>query len=79
NVEVIGHTDWIGTNEYNMRLSRARAESVKNFLIARGVAADRVATAWFGEERPVATNETDAGRAQNRRVEINRTNENEDR
>ncbi|MFN2315562.1 MAG: OmpA family protein [Gemmatimonadales bacterium] len=79
NVEVVGHTDWIGSNEYNMRLSRARAESVKNFLIARGVAADRIATAWFGEERPIATNETDAGRAQNRRVEINRTNENEDR
>lgn len=79
NIEVIGHTDWIGSNEYNMRLSRARAESVKNFLIARGVAAERIATAWFGEERPIATNETDAGRAQNRRVEINRTNENEDR
>jgi OOP family OmpA-OmpF porin len=58
-----------------MRLSRARAESVKTFLTAQGVAADRIATAWFGEERPVATNETDAGRAANRRVEINRTND----
>jgi outer membrane protein OmpA-like peptidoglycan-associated protein len=75
NVEVVGHTDWIGTNEYNMRLSRARAESVKTFLAAQGVAADRIATAWFGEERPVSTNETDAGRAANRRVEINRTND----
>lgn len=75
NVEVVGHTDWIGTNEYNMRLSRARAESVRTFLIARGVAADRIATAWFGEERPVADNNTAAGRAANRRVEINRTND----
>jgi len=79
NVEVVGHTDWIGSNEYNMRLSRARAESVKTFLAAQGVAADRIATAWFGEERPVATNNTVAGRAANRRVEINRTNENNDR
>lgn len=79
NVEVVGHTDWIGSNEYNMRLSRARAESVKRFLEGRGVAADRIATAWFGEERPIATNNTAEGRAQNRRVEINRTNENEDR
>ena len=79
NVEVVGHTDWIGTNEYNMRLSRARAESVKTFLAAQGVATDRIATAWFGEERPVATNNTVAGRAANRRVEINRTNENNDK
>ncbi len=78
-VEVVGHTDWIGSNEYNMRLSRARAESVKSFLITQGVAADRIATAWFGEERPVATNNTAAGRAANRRVEINRTNEDRDR
>lgn len=78
-VEVVGHTDWIGSNEYNMRLSRARAESVKTFLAAQGVAADRIATAWFGEERPIATNNTVAGRAANRRVEINRTNENNDR
>lgn len=73
-VEVVGHTDWIGTNEYNMRLSRARAESVKAFLVSRGVAADRIATAWFGEERPIADNNTAAGRAANRRVEVNRSN-----
>lgn len=79
NIEVVGHTDWIASNEYNMRLSRARAESVKTFLTAQGVATDRIATAWFGEERPIATNETDAGRAANRRVEINRTNENNDK
>lgn len=79
NVEVVGHTDWIASNEYNMRLSRARAESVKAFLSANGVAADRIATAWFGEERPIATNNTAAGRAANRRVEINRTNDNNDK
>jgi len=67
-------TDWIASNEYNMRLSRARAESVKAFLVSQGVAESRIATAWFGEERPIADNTTSAGRAANRRVEINRTN-----
>lgn len=74
NIEVVGHTDWIASNEYNMRLSRARAESVKAFLVSQGVAESRIATAWFGEERPIADNTTSAGRAANRRVEINRTN-----
>ena len=70
-IEVAGHTDWICTNAYNMRLSQARAESVKRFLVANGVAADRITTVWFGEDRPVADNNTAAGRAQNRRVEVN--------
>lgn len=74
NVDVVGHTDWVGTNEYNMKLSRARAETVRNLLVKEGVAADRIAVKWRGEEEPVADNKTAAGRAQNRRTEIKQNN-----
>jgi outer membrane protein OmpA-like peptidoglycan-associated protein len=70
NVDVIGHTDWISTNAYNMKLSQARAETVKKYLVSQGVAADRIAVKWRGEEEPIADNKNAAGRAQNRRVEI---------
>ncbi|MBL0179758.1 MAG: OmpA family protein [Gemmatimonadetes bacterium] len=70
NVDVVGHTDWISTNAYNMKLSQARAETVKKYLISQGVAADRIAVKWRGEEEPIADNKTAAGRALNRRVEI---------
>ncbi len=70
NVDVVGHTDWISTNAYNMKLSQARAETVKKYLISQGVAADRIAVKWRGEEEPIADNNSAAGRAQNRRVEI---------
>jgi outer membrane protein OmpA-like peptidoglycan-associated protein len=69
-ISVEGHTDSTGSEEYNMQLSGRRAESVKNLLIQRGVAPSRVLTVAFGEANPVATNETDYGRAMNRRVEI---------
>ncbi|MBF7051973.1 OmpA family protein [Halomonas sp. KAO] len=69
-VTIAGHTDAIGTNEYNLGLSKDRADSVRSYLVSQGVAGNRMRTVGYGEERPVATNETDAGRAQNRRVEI---------
>ncbi len=69
-IEVGGHTDARGSDEVNERLSQARAEAVVRALIDRGVPADRLLPVGFGEERPVATNETEAGRAQNRRIEF---------
>jgi len=65
-----GHTDSIGTDAYNLKLSKRRADSVAKYLIAHGIAADRIQTEGFGESRPVASNETADGRAQNRRVEL---------
>lgn len=65
-----GHTDSVGSEAYNLNLSQQRAESVQRFLQANGVAAGRMAMRGFGEARPVASNESDAGRQQNRRVEI---------
>jgi outer membrane protein OmpA-like peptidoglycan-associated protein len=70
NVQVQGHTDNVGTKEYNLRLSMRRAQTVKNYLVARGVAASRLETEGFGFADPVASNATAEGRAQNRRVEL---------
>lgn len=73
NLEVIiavGHTDSIGSDAYNQKLSVRRAEAVKSYLVSKGVDAKRVYTEGKGEKQPVATNKTAAGRAQNRRVEI---------
>lgn len=69
-VEVAGHTDSIGTDEYNMGLSVRRADAVRSYLIDKGIAADRLIAKGYGESQPVADNATDAGRAQNRRVEL---------
>jgi len=69
-IEVEGHTDSVGTDQYNQRLSERRAESVRAGLVQDGVNRDVVGTAGFGESRPVATNGTAEGRQQNRRVEI---------
>jgi OOP family OmpA-OmpF porin len=66
----VGHTDSVGTEQYNQGLSQRRAAAVKNYLVSRGVDANRVYTEGKGETQPVATNSTAAGRAQNRRVEI---------
>ncbi|HLU76776.1 MAG TPA: OmpA family protein [Burkholderiales bacterium] len=66
----IGHTDSIGTDEYNQKLSVRRAESVKSYLVGKGIAADRIYTEGKGETQPIATNKTREGRQQNRRVEI---------
>ncbi|NOK33414.1 DUF4398 domain-containing protein [Corallococcus exercitus] len=65
-----GHTDSRGTDDYNEQLSERRAESVRNFLVNQGVPAERIQIRGMGEERPVASNGTAEGRANNRRVEI---------
>jgi len=69
-VEVGGHTDSIGEKGKNQRLSQRRAESVRTFLVSEGVDAARLAAKGYGESQPVDTNETPAGRANNRRVEF---------
>ncbi len=71
NVLVVGHTDSVGAEEYNMTLSKNRAQSVTNyFTVTKGLSTARFSTNWFGETSPIATNETAEGRAQNRRVNI---------
>jgi OOP family OmpA-OmpF porin len=69
-INVNGHTDSIGTVEYNLKLSDRRANSVVNYLTGKGIAADRLVPQGFGKSQPIATNETAEGRAQNRRVEL---------
>ena len=69
-IEVAGHTDSVGSDQYNQQLSERRANSVAAYLAGRDVDRSRMVTVGAGEAHPVATNETDAGRAQNRRVEI---------
>ncbi len=66
----VGHTDSVGSNEFNQRLSLARAESVKAYLVNQGIDAARIRTEGKGESQPVADNATAEGRAKNRRVEI---------
>ena len=69
-VIAVGHTDSVGTEEYNQALSERRAASVKNYLVSKGVPADQIIASGKGESAPVASNATREGRAQNRRVEI---------
>ncbi|PRY71335.1 OmpA family protein [Halomonas ventosae] len=69
-VRIEGHTDSVGSDAYNQQLSQERADSVADYLSSQGVARDRMQTTGYGEAQPVATNDTDAGRAENRRVEL---------
>ena len=69
-IEIAGHTDSTGTDSYNQQLSERRASSVASYLGTRSVLPDRIITVGMGEARPVAGNETDTGRQQNRRVEL---------
>ncbi|MCP5058443.1 MAG: OmpA family protein [bacterium] len=69
-VRIAGHTDSIGTDAYNQGLSERRAAAVANYLVGHGIAAARLDEVGHGEGRPVADNGTDAGRARNRRVEL---------
>ena len=69
-IEVAGHTDSSGSDQYNQSLSERRAQSVAGYLGSHGVKQQRLITIGAGEAHPVASNDTEAGRAQNRRVEI---------
>ncbi|SDJ58747.1 OmpA family protein [Microbulbifer yueqingensis] len=69
-VEIAGHTDSLGNDNYNLRLSQKRANSVRAFLISNGIDAGRITANGYGEQQPVASNDTEAGRALNRRVEM---------
>ncbi len=68
--EIVGHTDSTGSQTYNMGLSQRRAETVRDFLTGRGIAAERLTTEWKGETQPVASNSTKEGQAKNRRTEM---------
>jgi len=70
NIEIQGHTDSRGTDEYNMGLSQRRADAVASYLTANGIASSRVTTKAFGESAPAYPNDTDEHMAQNRRVEF---------
>ncbi len=72
-IEIRGHTDSVGKYESNMRLSRKRAESVKTYLVRKGIESRRIHAVGFGPSSPVADNRTAAGRGKNRRIEIVRT------
>lgn len=69
-VEVSGHTDSVGSDDYNQKLSEQRANSVANYLVGKGLMRQRFEVIGMGERYPIASNETDSGRAMNRRVEI---------
>jgi outer membrane protein OmpA-like peptidoglycan-associated protein len=70
NILLAGHTDAVGSEEYNMALSERRVREVANYLAMQGVSSPRMTVTWYGESQPVASNETPEGRQANRRVEI---------
>ena len=65
-----GHTDSVGTDAYNQKLSERRVDSVRNYVVGKGVDGGRISGQGFGESKPIADNKTSEGRAKNRRVEI---------
>lgn len=69
-IQIAGHTDSSGTDEYNAWLSERRAESVKSYLESLGIAGEKMSTRGYGESEPVASNDTPEGQAANRRVEV---------
>lgn len=69
-VQVVGHTDSTGSGVYNKRLSERRAESVSRYLLAQGLSSVRIQSAGYGENYPIASNDTPEGRSRNRRVEL---------
>jgi OOP family OmpA-OmpF porin len=71
-VEIGGHADSRGSDEHNMKLSQARAESVRDYLISQGVPAEQLTAMGYGETMPIGDNNTEEGRAKNRRVELKR-------
>lgn len=73
NLTIEGHTDYNGSDDFNMTLSQKRTESVREYLIQKGLSASRLNAVGFGESKPIATNKTSLGRAKNRRVELKTT------
>jgi outer membrane protein OmpA-like peptidoglycan-associated protein len=71
-VEIGGHSDSVGAEAYNLRLSKSRAESVRDYLLEKGVPREQLEATGYGEINPIANNRTEEGRAQNRRVELKR-------
>jgi len=69
-VSVEGHTDSIGSVAYNQRLSERRANTVRDYMVSQGIDAARITTRGYGKTKPIASNDTAEGRAENRRVEI---------
>jgi outer membrane protein OmpA-like peptidoglycan-associated protein len=69
-IEVIGHTDDVGDDDYNMKLSQQRAEAMRDYLVGTGLDPNKIVTVGAGETRPIASNKTPEGRAENRRVEV---------
>jgi len=75
-VQIAGHADSRYTSEYNLELSRRRAEAVNKYLVSKGLDADRFEVVWFGETKPIASNDTAAGQQKNRRTEFHALKEN---
>ncbi len=69
-IEIAGHTDNVGEDEYNMDLSERRAKSVKNYLVSNGISPERIIAKGYGESQPIASNEIPEGRQKNRRTEV---------
>ena len=69
-IEIGGHTDNIGDDESNLKLSEARAETVKNYLVSKGISPNRILSKGYGENHPIDTNDTPEGRQKNRRTEV---------
>ena len=69
-LKLAGHTDNTGSKDLNMRLSKDRAESIKSYLVSKGANASRIEATGYGQNQPIATNKTAAGRQANRRVEF---------
>lgn len=70
-IEIGGHTDNVGKKEFNLQLSKSRANAVRNYIIKKGISANRVIAKGYGDTKPVAANNSEEGRQQNRRTEVN--------
>ncbi|MFN7014845.1 MAG: OmpA family protein, partial [Bacteroidia bacterium] len=69
-IEISGHTDNVSSDEFNLRLSENRAKAVVEFLVQNGIAKERLTYKGYGKSQPIATNDTEEGRQENRRVEF---------
>ena len=69
-IELGGHTDNVGADSANLTLSDQRAKAVREFVVSKGIDAERITAKGYGETMPIATNDTEAGKAQNRRTEV---------